>query len=62
MKLDKCDKNFTSDIDQFLNKFDQLHPEKSAAQTAEIAKYQKINRLRDQTSAEESAMQLWEEF
>lgn len=41
------DRNFVSDIDQFLAAFDKRHPEKSASQEQEIEQYQTLNTKRD---------------
>lgn len=43
----KPDRNFVSDIDQFLAAFDKRHPEKSASQEQEIEQYQTLNTKRD---------------
>jgi hypothetical protein len=43
----KTDRNFISDIDQFLAAFDKRHPEKSASQEQEIESYQTLNTKRD---------------
>jgi hypothetical protein len=43
----KKNSGFVSEIDQFLQKFDQEHPELSAAQRKEKLKYERIYRLRD---------------
>ncbi|MEN9450910.1 MAG: hypothetical protein RJA83_1528 [Pseudomonadota bacterium] len=41
------DRNFVSDIDQFLAAFDKRHPEKSASQEQEIEQYQALMEKRD---------------
>ena len=43
----KPDRNFVSDIDQFLAAFDKRHPEKSASQEQEIEQYQALMEKRD---------------
>jgi hypothetical protein len=43
----KPDRNFVSDIDQFLAAFDKRHPEKSASQQQEIEQYQALMTKRD---------------
>ena len=53
MKKQKIDKSFISDIDIFLNKFDQTHPEKSESQKKEIEKHERIFKLRDEPASEE---------
>lgn len=57
----KIDKNFVSDIDKRLVKFDKTHP-KSASQLAEITKYKRIYELRDNPNAKKSAQDkdIWE--
>lgn len=54
--------HYVSEIDQFLAKFDQLHPELSLAQKKEQAKYQRIYYLRDVVSQEKPVLFLWEDF
>lgn len=44
--MSKIDKHFVSEIDRKMAEFDATHP-KSAAQQAEISKYQRIDQLRD---------------
>ncbi len=41
------DRNFVSEIDQFLVAFDKRHPEKSASQEQEIEVYQTLMTKRD---------------
>ena len=48
--MNKIDKHFVSEIDKKLAQFDATH-EKSASQSAEFKKYEKINRLRDVPTA-----------
>ncbi|MFN3234986.1 MAG: CBU_0585 family protein [Gammaproteobacteria bacterium] len=43
----KVKKNYTSELDQLLTGFDELHPEKSESQKAEIKKHERIQELRD---------------
>lgn len=43
----KPDRNFVSDIDQFLAAFNKRHPEKSASQEQEIEQYQTLMTKRD---------------
>lgn len=54
--------NYVSEIDQFLQAFDQNHPEKSLSQEKEIAKYARIYRLRDNPEPEKTSAKLWDEF
>lgn len=51
MKFTKQEQNFISEIDQFLAKFDAEHPEPSPSQAAEIEKYARIFKLRDDATA-----------
>lgn len=41
------DRNFVSEIDQFLAAFDKHHPEKSLSQEQEIEQYQTLMAKRD---------------
>ena len=43
-------KGYVSEIDQFLQSYDQQHPELSAAQQKEKVKYERIYRLRDKAT------------
>jgi hypothetical protein len=54
--------NFVSEIDQFITAFDKEHPEKSKSQLKEIAKAQRVTRLRDDPEATETTGTLWENF
>lgn len=47
MKITKKMTDFVSEIDQFLSKFDQKHPQKSLSQQKEMTKYRRIYYLRD---------------
>lgn len=47
MNYKKIDTNYVSEIDKFLNQFDQEHPELSKSQQKEKAKYKRIYALRD---------------
>lgn len=53
MKKQKIDKSFISDIDKFLNEFDQAHPKKSDSQKKEIEKHERIFKLRDEVERSE---------
>lgn len=58
----KLDKRFVSEIDKKLAAFDQNH-QKSAAQKAEVEKYQRIYQLRDsakRAASDADADALWE--
>jgi hypothetical protein len=41
-KFDKKERHYVSSTDQFLQKFDHEHPEKSRSQLKEIAKHKNI--------------------
>ena len=43
----EIDKAFISEHDAFLHHFDKTHPQKSVSQQKEIAKHERIARLRD---------------
>lgn len=47
MSNKKLLRHYVSPMDQFLNEFDQEHPELSKSQLKERAKYQRIYYLRD---------------
>lgn len=54
---------FVSQLDQFLKQFDKTHPKKSASQRKEIAKYERIYRLRDNPHATQQPREtLWDQF
>jgi hypothetical protein len=56
-------RNFVSEVDQFLQRFDKEHPELSKSQQKEVTKYRRIYRLRD--TAERATLpvnKLWEGF
>ncbi len=52
-------KQFVSDIDQALNNFNANNP-RSAAQQAEIDKYQQIHQKRDQKVIVQSKKDIWD--
>ena len=62
MNFTKCNKNFVSEIDQFLAEFDKRHPQQSPSQQYEIKKYERIARLRDQAEVESTPKDIWEGF
>lgn len=64
MTNNKIDKAYVSEIDQFLQEFDQSHPDKSASQQKEIAKHQRVYRLRDEAKSpeENNRKELWDKF
>ncbi len=61
MKRQAIDTSFVSDIDNFLTEFDKTHVN-SASQQAEIDKYQRISKLRDDAGAGKKDETVWEEF
>jgi len=62
MSSNKIETRYVSPIDQFLQAFDRQHPEKSLSQQKEIAKAQRITRLRDCPLESEQSKKLWEDF
>lgn len=54
--------NFVSETDQFLQKFDETYPELSLSQQKEIAKYQRIYRLRNGSQDQSISKTLWDKF
>lgn len=62
MSSNKIETRYVSPIDQFLQGFDRQHPEKSLSQQKEIAKAQRITRLRDCPDEAEQPKKLWEDF
>lgn len=65
MSHQPIDKNFVSELDQFLESFDKKHPTLSESQQKERNKYLRIYRLRDTSSPAETetpATKLWEGF
>jgi hypothetical protein len=59
--------NYVSEIDQFLQDFDQQNPPKSAAQQREISKHARIHQLRDQSVisavvSPDKEPAIWEKF
>lgn len=58
-------RNFVSELDGFLQTFDQAHEEKSLSQQKEITKHQRIAQLRDGVSAinfVKEDKKMWENF
>jgi hypothetical protein len=58
----KIKTNFVSELDQFLKKFDEEHPELSKSQQAEIKKHQRVAKLRDDENREEDDKAIWSGF
>lgn len=61
MNIFKVTKGYVSEIDLFLADFDKAHPKKSASQKAEITKFARIGKLRDQAHQEEKD-EIWKDF
>ena len=60
--MQKIDKQYVSNIDKKLAEFDAVNS-KSASQLAEIAKYKRLNRLRDKkVIPHRNKGQLWQDF
>ncbi len=53
---------YVSGIDLFLQDYDAKHPELSKSQQKEIAKLNRIYRLRDDPKASDSSSTLWDAF
>jgi hypothetical protein len=59
----KIDKSYVSELDQFIQAFDQANPTKSASQLADIKKDARIAQLRDHAIAPDAAgPKVWEAF
>lgn len=55
--------NYTSDATKFLRELEADSTKNdSAARTAEVAKYDRVNRLRDQEQAVEAPSKIWGGF
>ncbi|MES2218759.1 MAG: CBU_0585 family protein [Pseudomonadota bacterium] len=57
-------RDYVSDLDKFLQEFDQQHPVLSQTQQREVTKYRRIYRLRDENAEKPTlpATKLWEGF
>lgn len=62
MASNKNFSNYVSDLDCFLQDYDKKHPGLSISQQLEIAKSQRIYRLRDNPTASEPSSKIWEGF
>lgn len=63
MAKQRINKSYVSELDQFIQEFDQAHPEKSASQIADIKKADRVSQLRDYAISPEAAEQkIWKEF
>ncbi len=56
------DKHPPSELDNFLNDFDQQHPEKSSSQQHEISKHARIAQLRDKAMSDKDKPSIWSDF
>ena len=55
-------KGYVSEIDQFLQAFDQKPESSSVSRRAEEVKYAMIHTLRDRSDASQASFEIWEEF
>ena len=57
-------RDYVSDLDQFLQEFNQQHPQLSQTQQQEVTKYRRIYRLRDEHDNKPTVAvtKLWEGF
>ncbi len=64
MSQNKIQTNYVSEIDQFIQEFDRTHPDKSLSQQKEIAKSQRVYRLRDNAKPAQAKVpkELWDKF
>jgi len=57
---------FVSEVDQFLQGYDEAHPDKSPSQQQEINKHQRIAEQRDNpdaaTPVKSQVVDIWEDF
>ena len=56
------DRNFVSEVDQFLTEFDKSHPQLTESQKKEIAKSKRIAKLQQEKQSLEQAEKIWEKF
>ena len=62
MTSNKIQSNYVSEIDQFMQAFDKEHPDKSLSQKHEIAKSERVDRLRDEKDQPDAPKKIWEGF
>jgi hypothetical protein len=62
MSANKKLTHYVSEIDQFLQTFDQTHPELAQSQEQERAKYRRIYLLRDDALSTDPTSKLWKDF
>lgn len=53
---------YESELDQFLKHYDKTHPKLSASQRAEVEKYKRVYRLRDDSNQPEPKISFWKYF
>lgn len=53
---------YESPLDQFLKAFNKTHPKLSPSQKAEVEKYERIYRLRDNPMIEKIKKIFWDKF
>ncbi len=56
------DRNFVSEMDNFLAELDTKPESHSDSRAAEEAKYKRINELRDNAQKSESKEKIWKDF
>lgn len=57
----KINKNYVSEIDQYLEEFDRTHPP-SASQLAESNKYKIVSEKRDNPDSPQDEKKIWTQF
>jgi len=60
--MTKIERNFVSEIDEFLVEFDQRPDASSPSRKAEESQYKRIGKLRDDPNVEEPKTDIWEKF
>ncbi len=56
------DRNYVSEMDNFLKELDKKPESHSDSRAAEEAKYKRINELRDNSQDTESKSKIWKDF
>jgi len=56
------DRNYVSEMDKFLQAFDEKPESHSESRKAEEEKYKKINKLRDEAQQDSEDSKLWKDF
>ncbi len=62
MAANKDASGYLSELDRFLQEYDKKHPGLSVSQQKEIAKSNRVDRLRDDVTASDPASPLWKDF